>query len=109
MQMSDTNQAAPKLTIQDPVDVETLQKFTELSANRAQIGERLVDLELNKIRLVRAASDIDLDRQRRFEQVLADRGLPPNAHVEIHAATGKISLLGPDGLAIPDPPAPDQA
>ena len=82
-----------KLTLDDPVDADTLTKFSDLQSARLQAAERLLDLEQEKIRTLRAASNIDTERQRLFEAVLMSRGLPPNAPVEIDAKTGKVTPL----------------
>lgn len=94
-QTPETASQATKLTINDPVDAETLKSFGELQAARGQMSERLLDLEMEKVRTLRAASNIDSERQRLFEKVLMDRGLPPNAPVEIDAKTGKITMITP--------------
>jgi hypothetical protein len=87
--MSDqTESNQPKLTIADPVDVETLTKFQQLQGSRLQVAESLLNLEQDKIRLIRAASNIEAERQRLFEGVLLARGLSPNFPVEIDAKTG---------------------
>jgi hypothetical protein len=88
-QMSDqTESNQPKLSITDPVDSETLRKFQQLQASRLQVAENLLNIEQDKIRLIRAASNIETERQRLFEGVLLARGLPPNYPVEIDAKTG---------------------
>jgi hypothetical protein len=87
--MSDqTESNQPKLSITDPVDAETLRKFQQLQASRLQVAENLLNIEQDKIRLIRAASNIETERQRLFEGVLLTRGLPPNYPVEIDAKTG---------------------
>jgi hypothetical protein len=89
--MSDqTESNQPKLTIADPVDADTLKKFQQLQASRLQVAEHLLNLEQEKIRLMRAASNIEAERQRLFEEVLMSRGLPPNYSVEIDGKSGVI-------------------
>lgn len=95
-----------KLTVSDPVSTEDLARFGELQMARGQIAERLLELEQEKIRTLRAASNIDTERQRLFEKVLIERGLPPTATVEIEAKTGSIKLI--EGFA-PREPAEKQA
>jgi phosphoenolpyruvate-protein kinase (PTS system EI component) len=92
-----------KLTIADPVAPETLAKFAELQTARLQAAERLLDLEQDKIRVLRAASSIDTERQKLFEEVLIARGLSPTAVVEINAQTGLITPVG----SPPPSPAPE--
>ena len=92
--MSDqTESNQPKLTLADPVDVETLRKFQQLQSSRFQVAENLLSLEQDKIRLMRAASNIESERQRLFEGVLIARGLPPNYPVEIDAKTGAMKPI----------------
>ncbi len=91
VQMSDQTQTEsnqPKLTLADPVDAETLRKFQQLQLSRTQVADNLLNLEQDKIRLMRAASNIETERQRLFENILLVRGLPPNFPVEIDAKTG---------------------
>lgn len=95
--MSDptTNTApdAKKLSPDDPVDADTLVKFGQLQASRMQCAERLLDLEQERVRVLRAAASLDTERQRIFESILVARGLAPNFPVEIDAKTGKITLV----------------
>ena len=92
--MSDQNESnQPKLTLTDPVDAETLRKFQQLQASRLQIADNILGLEQEKVKLLRAAQNIDAERQRMFEGVLLIRGLPPNYPVEIDAKTGNIKPL----------------
>jgi hypothetical protein len=103
MKMSQENptpEAAPpatssKLTLNDPVEPETLAKFGELQTARMQACERYTDLELEKVRTLRAVASIDAERQRLFEAVLVSRGLAPNATVEIDAKTGLVKVVDP--------------
>lgn len=103
--MSETNPAAvpqpeePKkqLTVNDPVDQATLQQFSELQTARLQIAERILDLEQEKIKALRAAANIDNERQRLFEGILISRGLSPATAVEIDAKTGLLAQVNPNG------------
>ena len=92
--MSTPTNATPdtkKLTLDDPVDPETLGKFGQLQQARMQCAERLLDLEQERVRTLRAAANIDAERQKMFEGLLLTRGLPPNFPVEIDAKTGKMN------------------
>lgn len=80
-------------SISDPISTEEIARFAELQAARVQIAERMLDLEQEKVRTLRAASNVDTERQRLFEKVLMERGLPPNAAVEIEASTGAIKVV----------------
>jgi hypothetical protein len=87
------DQEKKRLTVDDPVDEETRGKFTSLQETRLRVGDRLLDIELEKIKLIRSASAIDNERQRLFEKVLIDRGLSPNQAVTIDSATGQIKVI----------------
>jgi len=80
-----------QLTIDDPVDPEQLGKFGQLQQARMQCAERLLDLEQEKVRVLRAAANVDAERQKMFEGLLIARGLPPNFPVEIDAKSGKMT------------------
>ncbi len=82
-----------KLSIEDPVSPGDLARFGELQMARGQIAERLLELKQEEIRTLRAASNVDTERQRLFEKVLMERGLPPTAPVEIDAKTGTVKLV----------------
>lgn len=82
-----------KLTSQDPVDGPTRKKLEELAAARYEFGERLLELEQEKVKLLVAANRVDEERGRLFEKILMDRGLSPNTLVEIEAQTGAIKVL----------------
>ncbi len=82
-----------KLTPSDPVDTETRKRLEELSAARYELGERLLEIEQEKVRLLVAANRVDEERSRLFEKVLMERGLPPNTPIEIEAQTGALKVL----------------
>jgi hypothetical protein len=82
-----------KLTTQDPVDAETLGKIERLQNTRLQLADRLLDLEQEKVRVLRTVSAVDTERARVFEEINVSRGLAPNFPVEIDAKTGKLTPL----------------
>lgn len=86
-----------KLTPQDPVDADTRKKLEELSAARYEFGERLLEIEQEKVKLLVAANRVDEERGRLFEKILMERGLSPTTPVEIEAQTGIIKVLRPPG------------
>lgn len=86
-------EAQKKLTLDDPLDADTLGKFKQLQTVRLQVSERLLDLEQEKVRILRMAANVDQERTKLFETVLVSRGLPPNFPVEIDANTGKINPI----------------
>lgn len=85
--------AENKLTPNDPVDVETRRKLEELAAARYECGDRLLELEQDKVKLLVAVNRVDEERARIFEKILMERGLPLNTPVEIEAQTGAIKIL----------------
>lgn len=83
-----------KLSIKDPIDAATLQKFKQFQLARSEVALRLLDLEQEKVRTLRAAAAVDADRAKLFESVLVERGLAPTTAVEIDANTGMIHPVG---------------
>jgi len=94
-----------KLTVEDPVEPELLKKLAELRDSRLRIGDQILDLESEKVRLMVAVRQIDMEKQRSFEKILMDRGLPPTFPVEIDGQTGKIKPLAPPPEIPPEAPA----
>jgi hypothetical protein len=86
---------AKRLTIQDPVDPDTMQQFTALDSARYEIGSNLLDLEQERIKLLAAAHQVDAQKKRMFERVLTERGLPSDTKVSIDFKTGAMTLLSP--------------
>jgi hypothetical protein len=82
-----------RLTPDDPVDEETRGRFTALNESRLRVGDRLLDIELERVKLIRSASAIDNERQKLFERVLIERGLSPSQPVSIDSATGQLKVL----------------
>ncbi len=81
-----------KLTLDDPVDAETLAQFNKLETARYEIGSQLLDLEQDRVRLLAAAHRVDEQRQRTFERILLERGLPPNTQVVVDSQTGRLQV-----------------
>jgi len=80
-----------KLTISDPVDGEILKRFEALQVLRDQLANRNLEIDQEKVRIQRAAAQVEGERQKLFESVLIARGLPPNFPVEIDSKTGVIT------------------
>ena len=91
-----------KLTLDDPVEPEIMKKLAELHDARNKIANHLVDIENEKVRLLVACRQIDSERNRLFEKVTTERGLPPGFPVTVDADTGKITPNAP----MPDSEAP---
>jgi len=84
---------AQRLTMEDPIDKETLAVFNRLEGAKYEIGLQLLELEQERVRLLASAHQVDTQRQRTFEKVLLERGLRPDAFVEVDAATGRLRVL----------------
>lgn len=82
-----------RLTAEDPIDSESLKTFNSLESARYEIGIQLLNTEQERVKLLATAHQVDQQRQRMFEKILVERGLPPNTQVEIDATTGKLTLL----------------
>jgi hypothetical protein len=94
-----------KLSPDAPVDGEVLQRLQQVQHARLQVADRLLDLEMEKVRLLASAQRIDNEKTRIFEGILMERGLPPNSIVEVDAETGIIT----DPRKRMAPPAPPPA
>lgn len=94
-----------RLTTEDPVSMEQLNKLRLLQESRMDIADRFLTLEQEKVRLLAAARRVDEEKQRVFEGILMERGLAPDATVEIDAGTGKLKVVSVTS-APASPPAP---
>lgn len=81
-----------KLTVNDPVDGETLRRIGDLTGARYDVAERLLDLEQQKVTLLVTAKQIDEEKARLFNKILLDRGLPPGTPIELDAESGAITI-----------------
>jgi hypothetical protein len=82
-----------RLTVDDPVDAETRARFASIQDSRLRIGDRMLDLEMEKVKLIRSISALENERQKLFERVLIERGLSPNQPVSVDAETGQIKPI----------------
>jgi len=87
------DQEKKRLTVDDPIDTDTISKLTALQDARLRIGDRLLELELERVRLIRSATSVATERQKLFERVLIERGLSPNQPVSIDQGTGQLKVL----------------
>ena len=85
-------EAQKKLTLDDPLDADTLGKFKQLQTVRLQVSERLLDLEQEKVRILRMAANVDQERTKLFETVLSPRA-PSELPGRDDANTGKINPI----------------
>lgn len=109
--MSDPNNATEqprRLTIEDPVSMDQLNRLRLLQESHADIADRMLSLETEKVKLLAAARRIAEEKQRVFEGILLERGLAPDATVEIEATSGKLKVLSESSepAVRPAPPQP---
>lgn len=94
---ADTNGEAPKkLTINDPVPRETLQRLALLTEAKGQVAMRMLELEQEKIQCLGQAKRLGEENERLFTAILMERGLAPGTVVSIDGQTGKLTLVGQD-------------
>ncbi len=105
--MSEDNgqQTQARKTLDDPIAPEVLGKLRALQEARMDLGDRHLTLQQEQVRLLAAARRIDEEKQRVFEALLMERGLPPDTVVEIDAGSGKVKVLQEGQPPIPPPPA----
>jgi len=105
--MSDQSNGQSRLTVNDPVGMDQLNRLRLLQESRMDIADRFLTLEQEKVKLLAAARRVDEEKQRVFEGILIERGLAPDATVEIDAGTGRLRLISDTSEpARPAPPAP---
>lgn len=80
------------------ISAEIMSKLTEFATERADLAVRLLDLEQERIRVLRAASALDQKRQQFFEGLLVEHGLDPSTLVQITpsadgSGVGSMSVL----------------
>ena len=95
----------PQLTVNDPVDAATVQRIGELVMRRHQLGEMMLDIEAEKVKILVENRQVEAERRKLFANILQSRGLAPDAAVEIDPNSGKLSLT-PNQQAAPPPEAP---
>jgi len=106
MEMKMSNESNAKLTLEDPVGKEALDKLAELEAAEINTALQVLALRQEEVKLLAASHRIDADRQKLFQRLLIERGLAPNTAASIDPATGKITVLKQPG---PPQPVPAQA
>jgi len=92
-----------RLSPDDAVNGETLQQLRQLHDARLHLCERAVDLEQERIQALAAIKRLDDQKQRVFDAILVERGIPPQTQVEIDGRTGKLRVVSQ-----PEPPKEDE-
>ena len=82
-----------QLTLEDPVDAETLRQIEEVHNSRMVVAEQFLECEQEKMRLLAVAHRLDQQRNAIYEKLMLDRGITSSEQVEIDASTGKIALV----------------
>lgn len=101
--MASESDKNPKLTLNDPVDPALLKRIGEIQSRRFQLGDMLIDLEQEKVKIIVESRKLDDERSRHFATILSARGLTPDMPIEIDSETGKITLFKANGTAPPQP------
>lgn len=75
-----------------PVNAEDLARLHELQVARANISERLLTVELEKVRLLAAGRRISEEQETLFRRIANERGLPERVAMDVNPRTGEIVL-----------------
>jgi hypothetical protein len=106
---NETQQPQKRLTLDDPIGKEALEKLGELEQAEVNASLQLMAIKQEEVKLLAVGRRVDDERHRIFEKLLMERGLPPNAPATIDSTTGKISLVRPPGPPAPPGPVPHPA
>lgn len=86
-----------KLTLNDPVAPDDLQRLAELHQRRLDLGDTMLDLEQEKVKVLVQARQLDDQKSQLFTKIVTERGLPAGFPVEVDAKTGILKALAPQG------------
>jgi hypothetical protein len=106
IQMGQESDKKPNLTLNDPVDASTVQRIGELLTRRHQLGDMMLDVEQEKVRILVESRRVDDERTKLFANILTSRGLSPDTSIEIDPNNGKLSLMHPQVQQPPQAAAP---
>lgn len=81
-----------KLTILDPVDMQTLQNLGALTATQSDLSSKAVELQLEYLNVIGTVRRIIQERNQLFGTLLSERGLDPRTLVNIDQ-NGVMTLL----------------
>jgi hypothetical protein len=103
MEMKMANEAQPqkRLTLDDPIGKEALEKLGELETAEVNAALQLMAIKQEEVKLLAVGRRVEDERHKIFERLLMERGFAPNAPATIDSTTGKITLVRPPG-----PPGP---
>lgn len=91
--MADETTTPTTIPSDTPISAETLTKLQKIQSARLNVADRLMDTELERVKLLATAQRLDIEKQRVFEGVLLERGLPLDTMLEVDATTGSIKYL----------------
>jgi hypothetical protein len=97
------------LTPADPVPPEVLKKLSELVKVRAQLAERNLQLDSEKVHIQRLTGQVEAQKTKMFEGILMERGLSPSLPVEIDSSTGMLIIKDPPVAEAEPEPAEESA
>ncbi len=105
-------QPEKRLSLEDPVGKETLDKLAELETTEINTALQLMAIKQEEVKLGAVGRRIEDERQRIFQKLLMERGLAPNTPATIDSTSGKITVVRPpQGMQAPAniPPQVQQA
>lgn len=100
-----------RLTLDDPVGKEALDKLAELETTEINTALQLMAIKQEEVKLLAVGRRVEDERHRIFEKLLIDRGLAPNTPATIDSTTGKITVVRPpqQGMGAPQGVPPQVA
>lgn len=75
------------------VSKETLDRLRHLEMSRAHLGDRLLDLEQEKIRIMGSLRLLEEEKNKVFMGIIKEYNLSEGAMFEIDRVTGKLGLV----------------
>lgn len=86
-----------KLTVEDPIEVSTLENLEKLDDAWMELSVRNAQLDQEKVHILGNMKRIDTERARIFEEIQMERGLSPLARIQIDPKTRMVSLVSEPG------------
>lgn len=92
----------------EPVGVEDLARFRELSMARDNIAHRLLSLELERIPILAAGRRVDEEHDVLLRRIMTDRGIGLSERIDINPRTGEVVVGSSEAESKPEPVAATQ-
>ena len=83
-------------TLTEPVGPEDLARLNGLNGARRNIADKLLQLEMEKIRILAASKRVDDEWSGLFQRLAQERGLDPTTILDINPQTGELQSA-PEG------------